>query len=289
MTPRRYRLTMTNTSRRGGASAAFDHPLQTDAWTVPWPFRDSDWLRAQIGKSLTPLQADFARCLAMSAWAAHKPMRMLVFGLAMHATLDDALLECLRKCGWPFGALDDPRLDVCWDSRWEFVAASDEVPSRYQQGPSYHDRLRVELLLDAWERASLHFVGDGRRLDPLADALARTSAAFSPELALPPGLLRKVADERRADIDVERRLRRGLRDRLEELPGDDIRHLAIAGAFDGWGDIDKAVRRYGTESMRSLLRAFRELPPATKARAELEPLLVHLRRNLWAPFAVVSQ
>jgi hypothetical protein len=49
------------------------------------------------------------------------------------------------------------------------------------------------------------------------------------------------------------------------------------------------VRRYGTVSMRSLLRAFRDLPPATKARAELEPLLVRLRRNLWAPFAIVSQ
>lgn len=280
---------MSNPSRRGGVSATFEAAFESDAWTVPWPFRDSEWLRAQIGKSLTPLQADFARCLALSAWAAHKPMRMLVLGLAMHATLDDALLESLRLSNWPFQALDDPRLDVCWDSRWEFIAATDEMPARYQPGPSYHDRLRVELLLDAWERASLQFVGEGRRLDPLALALARTTAAFSPELALPAALLRKVASERHADIEAEQRLRRGLRDRLEELPGDDIRHLAITGAFDGWGDIDQAVRRYGTESMRSLLRLFRSLPPATEAREELEPLLTRLRRNLWAPFAVVSQ
>ncbi|MGH8172037.1 MAG: hypothetical protein ACREPX_02750 [Rhodanobacteraceae bacterium] len=280
---------MSNSSRRGGVSAAFAASFQSDAWTVPWPFRDSEWLRAQIGKTLTPLQADFARCLAMSAWAAHKPMRMLVFGLAMHSSLDDALLACLRLSGWPFRALDDPRLDVCWDSRWEFIAATDEMPARYQQAPSYHDRLRLELLLDAWERATLHFAGDGRRLDPLADALAGASAAFSQELALPPALLRKVADERRLDIEAERQLRLGLHDRLEELPGDDIRHLAITGAFDGWGDIDKAVSRYGTESMRSLLRLFRDLPPATFAREELEPMLMDLRRNLWAPFAVVSQ
>lgn len=280
---------MTRPSRRGGVSAVIAAAFESDGWTIPWPFRDNEWLRAQIGKNLTPLQADFARCLALAAWAAHKPMRMLVLGLAMHATLDDALFEALRLSGWPFQALDDPRLDVCWDSRWEFIAATDEAPARYQHGPSYHDRLRVELLLDAWERASLHFTAGGRRLDPLADALARTTAAFSADLALPPALLRKVADERHEDIENERQLRCGLRDRLEELPGDDIRHLAITGAFDGWGDIDKAVQRYGTESMRSLLRLFRDLPTATVAREQLEPLIARLRSNLWAPFAVVSQ
>ena len=119
--------------------------------------------------------------------------------------------------------------------------------------------------------------------------MARTTAAFSRELALPPQLLRRVADERRAELAAERRLRRSLRDRLEDVAGDDIRHLAIAGAFDGWGDIDKAVQRYGTESMRAMLRTFREQPPATEARAELEPLLASLRLNLWAPFAVVSR
>ena len=288
---KRWPISPTTNARTSSASAsaALDHSPSLDASHIPWPFRDSDWLRAQIGRALTPLQADFARCLAMSAWAAHKPMRMLVFGLAMHATLDDALLQCLRKSGWPFAGLDDPRLDACWDSRWEFVAASDEVPGRFRRGPSYHERLRVELLLDAWERASLRLTGDGRRLDPLAEALARTTAAFSRDLALPPQLLRKVADERRAELAAERRLRRSLRDRLEDVAGDDIRHLAIAGAFDGWGDIDKAVQRYGTESMRAMLRTFREQPPATEARAELEPLLASLRLNLWAPFAVVSR
>ena len=265
-----------------------DFPPSLTSWTAPWPFRDNAASRRRQS-ALTPLQADFARSLAMSAWAARKPMRMILFGLAMHAMLDDALLECLRNAGWGFDGLDDPQLDACWDSRWEFVAATAETPARYQPGPSYHDRLRLELLLDAWERASLRFKGDGRRLDPLADALARTAAEFSPELALPADLLRKVADERRADADAERRLRRGLRDRLEGLAGDDIRHLAIAGALDGWGDADKAVQRYGTASMRELLRACREQPPSAQARAELEPFLSRLRRNLWAPFATVSQ
>jgi hypothetical protein len=287
MTKRPIRLA-TN-ARSASASAAIDRSPTCNASPIPWPFRDSDWLRAQTGRRLSPLQADFARCLAMSAWAAHKPMRMLVFGLAMHATLDDALLECLRRSGWPFEGLDDPRLDACWDSRWEFVAATEDVPGRFQRGPSYHERLRVELLLDAWERASLRLAVDERRLDPLAQALAQTTAAFSRELALPPALLRKVADERRADVDAERRLRRCLREGLEEVAGDDIRHLAIAGAFDGWGDIDKAVQRYGTEPMRAMLRAFREQPPPTDARDALEPLLAQLRRNLWAPYAVVSQ
>jgi hypothetical protein len=276
-------------SRRGLLAAAADHDASNAPWTIPWAFRDTDLLRAQIGGSFGALHADFARCLALGAWAAQKPMRMLVVGLAMHATLDEALLAGLRNAGWPFEALGDARLDACWDSRWEFVAATADAPARYQPGPSYHDRLRLELLLDAWDRASLGFKGDGRRLDPLADALASTTAAFSPDLALPADLLRKVADERRADADAERRLRRGLRDRLDEIAGDDIRHLAIAGALDGWGDADKAVQRYGTPSMRTLLRAFRERPPSAQARADLEPLLSRLRRNLWAPFATVSQ
>jgi len=265
-----------------------DFPPSLTPWTVPWPFLDNAASRGRQG-ALTPLQADFARSLALSAWAARKPMRMILFGLAMHTTLDDALLESLRNAGWKFDGLDNPQLDACWDSRWEFVAASAEAPARYQPGPSYHDRLRLELLLDAWERASLRFKGDGRRLDPLADALARTTAAFSAELALPAHLLREVADERRAEAEAERRLRRGLRDRLDELAGDDIRHLAIAGALDGWGDADKAVQRYGTPSMRTLLRTFREQPPSARARADLEPLLSRLRGNLWAPFATVSQ
>lgn len=258
-------------------------------WSVPWPFRENPAARRRVGSALSPLEADFARCLAMSAWAVLKPLRMVLFGMPMHASLDDCLLASLRRAGHELESLAARELDACWESRWEFVAASDEAPSHYRRGPSYHERLRVELVLDAWERASLRLGGDGRELDPLADALARATAAFSPALALPAELLRRVAAERRADADAERRLRRGVRDRLAEIPGDDIRHLAIAGALDGWADVDTAVRRYGTPPMRAWLARCRSEAPATLARAELEPRLARLRRELWAPFCVVNQ
>ena len=105
---------------------------------------------------------------------------------------------------------------------------------------------------------------------------------------MPLDLLRRVADERHADVEAERRLRRGLREGLAELAVDDIRRLAIVGALDGWGDAHRAVQRYGTESMRELLSAFRGEPPAAIARAELEPLLSSLRLNLWAPLAALA-
>ena len=65
--------------------------------------------------------------------------------------------------------------------------------------------------------------------------------------------------------------------------------ISVPGFINAHLIMAAAVQRYGTESMRAMLRAFREQPPATDARAELEPLLARLRRNLWAPFAVVSQ
>ena len=237
---------------------------------TPWPFRDSERSQRQIGAGPTRVEADFARCLAIAAWAVSKPMRMVALGLPMHSSLDDCLLACLDHAGWTLVGLDDARLEACWDARWEFVAATVDAPSHYRPGPSYHERLRLELLLDAWERASLRGTGSIGEHDALADALARATAAFAPELALPFDLLRAVAVERRADIEAEQRLRRDVRNGLCEIAGDDIRHLAIAGALDGWADLDKAVMRYGTESMRALLRAWRRQPPSTHARAELE-------------------
>jgi len=257
--------------------------------TPPWPFLDSECSLGQIGSGPTRLEADFARCLAVAAWASNKPMRMVALGLPMHAALDDCLLACLRNAGWTLDGLDDARLARCWDSRWEFVAPTASVAAHYRPGPSYHERLRVELLLDAWERASLQGSHTSCGLDALTRALANATAAFCADLALPFERLRDAAAERRAEIDAEQRLRTDVRDRLDEIASDDIRHLAIAGALDGWADLGKIVQRYGTESMRARVAQWRLRPPSTRARAELEPSLERLRRELWSPFAPVSR
>src|SRR5215475_13532741 len=76
-------------------------------------FRDGEASRRQIGTQLGALEADFARCLAMSAWAIEKPLRMLAFGLPMHTSLDACLIARLHDAGRTIGGLDDDALAPC--------------------------------------------------------------------------------------------------------------------------------------------------------------------------------
>jgi len=255
------------------------------AFTVPWPFRDSKGLRSRIGEELTRLQADFARCLALAAWATTKPLRLVSFGMPMHAGIDDALLACLRNAGWEIAGLDDARLDECWDSRVEFVAARAGEPGQYQEGPSYHERLRLELLLDAWERISLRLISDVGALDALAAKLAEASAVFAAPLPLPVDVLRRAAAERQAEALAEDLLEAQLRVDLTAFPADHIGRFAIACALDGARDAVNAVQRYGTEAMRERVHEFARRRPPTQARAVAEFVLARLRRELWAPIA----
>jgi len=252
------------------------------AWTAPWPFHDSASSHRQVGGALSPLCADFARSLAISAWAIEKPLRLVAIGLPTHATLDECLIACLRRSGWRIGGIGDPVLEACWDSRWEFVAENGNAPAHYRAGPSYRERLRLELMLDAWERISLRANADAA-LDALARKLARASADFSLPLALPPALLERAAVERAAELIAEECLHAELRAALADFDPDDLRHLAISAALAGASDLNKAVIRHGTEAMRRALNAHRERSVSTVARAALEPLIARLRRCLWAP------
>ncbi len=250
---------------------------------IPWPFRDNDALRAQrdaIG--LSPLQADFVRGLAFAAWASSRPLRLMSLGLPSHATLDDALLACLRREGWRLAGFDDTKLDACWELRWEFFADYASRAAGYRPGASYHDRLRLELLLHAWERVAQNADADAVALDLLNLRLAQTSAAFSARHAIALGLLRRAAAERRAEAVAERRLRERLRAGLAELPADGARRRAIERALDGAGDLGAAIAEHGSESMRAAWMAHRRQPPPLDARAELEPRLARLHRRLWA-------
>src|SRR3954469_15156713 len=206
-----------------------DVALEADA---PWArlsamatFRDGEMSRRQIGTQLDPLQADFARCLAMSGWAIARPLRLIVFGPPMQASLDECLLDRLHDAGHAFGGLDDGALAACLDARWEFVRGNESSPARYRPGPSYHERLRVDLLLDAWDRASRRADVGYETIETLARDLATASAALSSRLALPYALLRRAAAERRIDSDAELRLQRHVRKGLVELAMGDIRHL----------------------------------------------------------------
>jgi hypothetical protein len=247
-------------------------------------FRDGEASRRQIGRQLGALEADFARCLAMSAWAVAKPLRMIVFGLPMHASLDECLLARLRDAGHAVCGLEDAALAPCLESRWEFVRGGECRPARYRPAPSYHERLRVELLLDAWTRASRRPAGIDA-LEAIAAHLAAATAALSAPLALPLALLRRAAAEHRVDAASDERLRRQLRRSLVTLGEDDVRHLAIAAALDGAGDLAAAVQRFGTAPMRVLLRAHLDRPRASGARVELAPRLARLRREIWTPVA----
>jgi hypothetical protein len=247
-------------------------------------FRDGEASRRQIGTQLDPAEADFARCLAMSGWAVAKPLRLIVFGLPMHATLDECLVARLRDTGRAIAGLDDDALRPCLDARWEFVRGNDVRPARYRPAPSYRERLRVALLLDAWERIARRS-GSIDRLDAIASELAAATGALAASLALPLALLRRAAAEFRFDADAEERLARQLRRELLDLREHDIGHLAITAALDGAGDLADAVRRHGTPPMRVLLRAHLERSATASARATLKPRLLRLRRELWAPLA----
>ena len=245
-------------------------------------FRDGELSRRQIGAQLGAAEADFARCLAMSGWALAKPLRLLAFGLPMHATLEDCLLERLRDAGRPHASLDDAVLAPCLDSRWEFVRGGDR-PARYRPGPSYHERLRLELLLAAWERMTKRAGTD--TLDAIATKLAAASAALPAHLILPLALLRRAGEESRRDAEADERLRRQVQKGLLDIAEDDLRHLAIANALDGEGDLVGAIARHGTPTMRVLLRAHLERIATTGARATLRPRIARLRRELWEPLA----
>jgi hypothetical protein len=248
-------------------------------------FLDGEASRRQIGTQLDPLHADFARCLAMSGWAIARPLRLIVFGLPMHSTLDECLLDRLRDAGRKCGGLDDRALAGCLDSRWEFVRGNEGSPARYRPGPSYNERLRVGLLIDAWQRASRRSGAGVDVLDGLARHLAAATSALGARLALPVALLRRAAAERRLDADSDERLHRQIRRGLIEVPEDDVRHLAITAALDGAGDVAGAVRRHGTPSMRVLLRAHVERNTPVSARGALAPRIARLRRELWASIA----
>jgi hypothetical protein len=247
-------------------------------------FRDGETSRRQIGAQLDAAQADFARCLAMSGWAIARPLRMLAFGLPMQTSLDDCLLARLRDAGYALQGLDDDAVGACLDSRWEFVRGNECVPARYRPAPSYHDRLRVGLLVDAWRRAS-PWCSDIESLETIAGHLAAATGALGSRLALPIALLRRAAAETCLDAAADERLRHQLRRELIRMDDDDVRHLAIAAALDGAADIAATVQRYGSAAMRVLLRAHQDRMSSTSARTTLEPRLARLRRELWAPVA----
>jgi hypothetical protein len=245
-------------------------------------FRDGEASRRQIGTQLDACEADFARCLAMSAWAIEKPLRMLVFGLTMQASLDACLLARMRDAGHALRSLGDDTLAPCLDSRWEFVRGSETRPARYRPAPSYNDRLRVVLLIDAWERAARRSGGIDA-LEALARHVANATATLAARLAVPVALLRRASAERQTDAAAEDRLKRQIRRAMLGFADDDIRRLALTAALDGDGDLVSAVQRHGTPSMRVLLRAHRDRSTPGSARAELEPRLARLRHQVWAP------
>jgi hypothetical protein len=245
-------------------------------------FRDGETSRRQIGTQLGPLEADFARCLAMSAWAVEKPLRMLVFSLPMQTSLDECLLARLRDAGHAFGSIGDDALAPCLESRWEFVRGSETRPARYRPAPSYNDRLRVALLIDAWERASRR-TGAIDAIEALSCHLSEAGAALDARLGVPSALLRRAAAERQLDAAAEDRLRRQIRRGLLGLADDSVRRLALTLALDGGADLAGTVERHGTPSMRVLLRAHRERHMPGSACADVEPRLARLRREVWAP------
>lgn len=245
-------------------------------------FRDGDASRRQIGAQLGSLEADFARCLAMSAWAIEKPLRMLVFALPMQTSLDECLVARLRDAGRALRSLGDDAFAPCLDSRWEFVRGSETQPARYRPAPSYNDRLRVVLLIGVWERASCRSGGIDT-IETLSRQLSNASVALAARLGIPTALLRRAAAERQLAVAGEERLRRQIRRGMLGFSDDDIRRLALTAALDGGADLAEAVQRHGTPSMRLFLRAHRDRSVAGSACADLEPRLARLRHALWAP------
>jgi hypothetical protein len=245
-------------------------------------FRDGDASRRQIGRQLAPIEADFARCLAMSAWASERPLRMLVFALPMQTSLDECLVARLRAAGHALRSLSDARLVRCLDSRWEFVRGTETRPARYRPAPSYNDRLRIALLIDAWERTTRRS-GAIDAIEALSRCLSEASVAINARLGVPLALLRSAAAERQLAMDAGEQLRRQTRRGLLGFGDDDIRRLALSAALDGGADLAEAVQRHGTPAMRVMLRAHRDRYVPGSARADLEPRLARLRQAIWAP------
>ena len=272
-------------TQRTGETSGLDTDPAVARLCAMATFRDGETSRRQIGAQLETAQADFARCLAMSAWAIARPLRMLAYGLPMQTSLDDCLLARLRDAGYVFRGLEDGALESCLDSRWEFVRGNECSPARYRPAPSYHERLRVELLLDAWQRASRK-CGGFETLETIAGHLARATSALGSSLALPSQLLRRAAAETCVDAAARERLCRQLRRELIGFADDDVPHLAIAAALDGAGDVETTVARHGSAAMRVLLRSHLDRTSPTGARTTLAPRLARLRRELWAPVGV---
>jgi hypothetical protein len=247
-------------------------------------FRDGETSRRQIGTQLGSLEADFARSLAMSAWAVEKPLRMLVFALPMQASLEECLLARLRDLGHRLASIGDDALAPCLDSCWEFVRGGETRPARYRPAPSYNDRLRVALLIDAWERASRRH-GATDAIEALSRQLSEASAAFAARIGVPSALLRRAAAERQLDAAAEEQLRRQIRRGMLGMGDDGVRRLALTIALDGGADLCEALQRYGTPSMRVLLRAHRDRNVPGSACADLAPRLARLAREVWAPIS----
>ncbi len=265
-----------------GSSVVEDASPATIRLAAMATFRDGDASRRQIGLQLGALEADFARCLAMSAWAIEKPLRMLVFALPMHTSLDACLLARLRDAGHALRSLGDDALARCLDSRWEFVRGTEALPARYRPAPSYNDRSRVALLIDAWERASRRS-GAIDTVEMLSRRLSSASATLAARLGVPAALLRRAAAERQLDVAAEEQLRRQIRRGMVGIADDDIRRLALTAALEGGADLAETIQRHGTPSMRVLLRAHRDRRVPGTACADVEPRLARLRRELWAP------
>lgn len=166
----------------------------------PLPFRDTDALRAQTrALGLSRLQADFVRYLALSAWLVCHPVRQIWNRPpSTHPALDSCLAAFLNRAGWPLRGTDDPALGNCWELRWEFVAARAGAAAFVRKAPSYHDRVRLEFLLAAWERVVGNSGGDAAAVDLLSQRLAESSCAFGARFALPIDLLRRAAGERQS-------------------------------------------------------------------------------------------
>lgn len=245
-------------------------------------FRDGDASRRQIGTQLGAVEADFARCLAMSAWAAERPLRMLVFALPMQTSLDECLVARLRAAGHALRSLSDDAFARCLESRWEFVRGRETQPARYRPAPSYNDRSRVALLIDAWERATRRS-GAIDTIESLSRRVSEASVAIDARLGVPTALLRSAAAERQLAAAAEENLRRQIRRGMLAFGDDDVRRLALSAALDGGADLGEAVQRHGTPAMRLFLRAHRDRYVPGSARADLEPRLARLRQAIWAP------
>jgi hypothetical protein len=193
--------------------------------------------------------------------------------------LQDDVLRLLQAGGrHELQNFDDLRLRDCWDLRWTFQPDAPLHRAHFRPGPSYNDRLRMELLLNIWERSPLRSDEDPDATDVIARSLRETAARFGHFLK--PELLRDAAEERRAETRAWSDLHSRMRTQVERLPHDSLAYLALTEAIDGGCDLPLAVARHGSGEMRDILRP-RLAPPVTQRQA-LEPALRQLRRRIWS-------